>query len=259
MELAEIYIYPVKSLAGISLNQSNVLEKGLEHDRRWMIVDQHQKFITQREFPELALIRMNVTQEGLTFGLNGSEIEIEQRKLGSPVEVEVWSDRVSALESDPKAGEWLSDHLGIHCKLVKMEEAPRTRTIDRQGVSFADGYPYLILGRNSMEDLNQRIGKEMNILRFRPNLVFEGGAPYEEDQWEEFLIGSVRFRGIKPCSRCVLTTVDPTDASKNPEPLKTLSTYRKVENNVLFGLNAIAETIGKVSVGDSIELLKRKQ
>ena len=239
-------------MPGISIRSSSVLEKGLKDDRRWMIVDEDNTFITQRDIPELALIEISNSEESLEFSYNDSSISIEKEFKGRGQNVEVWSDQVEAYESDPLFGAWIGDHLGMRARLIKMEESEKARTKMDHSLSFADGYPYLFLGTASMDDLNSRLERSLSILRFRPNVVFDGGMPYEEDEWDRFSAGDLEFIGVKPCIRCMMTTIDPETAEKSVEPLRTLSTYRRQDNGVIFGLNAFAKNEGHISVGDSL-------
>jgi uncharacterized protein YcbX len=130
-----------------------------------------------------------------------------------------------------------------------------SKYIDNQIVSFADGYPFLIIGEESLVDLNNRLKDPLPVNRFRPNLVFSGGEPFDEDGWMRFKIGGVEFRSIKPCSRCVVTTVDQNTSNKSKEPLKTLSQYREVNGKVMFGMNLVCEVTGKLKMGDQINHL----
>ena len=122
--------------------------------------------------------------------------------------------------------------------------------------SFSDGYPFLIIGESSLDDLNKRLGDPLPINRFRPNIVFTGGTPYEEDMMMHFTINSVNFFGVKLCARCTIPTVNQNDASKSVEPLRTLATYRQKNNKVYFGQNLLHHGIGSIHVGDTIEVIK---
>ena len=252
MKISRIFIYPVKSLAGISLESSKVLQKGLELDRRWMLMNSENQFMTQREYPKMTLIKTGIVDGMLELSYNGSSIRVDPSRVEEENEVNVWDDHFPAFESDPEVNDWISEQLDLRCRLVHMKEDRTVRTKLDRPVSFADGYPFLVLGESSMEDLNQRLDEPLSILRFRPNIVFEGGEPFEEDHWKRFRIGNLEFEGVKPCVRCTLTTVDPETSEKGVEPLRTLSTYRKIDNGVIFGLNAFASEEGIISVGDSV-------
>ena len=261
--LSEINIYPIKSLAGISLNSAEVEERGLKYDRRWVLVDESNTFFTQRDFPEMALINVSVENTGLQLKHKKKTIE----PLVIPFEFEhkeksdvvIWEDVVIGEFYNHEIDEWFSDILGIKCRLVKMPESTK-RIVDKKYaknkiVSFADGYPFLIIGQASLDDLNSRLEKPLPMNRFRTNFVFTGGKPFEEDNWKKFKIGNVIFQAVKPCARCVITTTDQETAERAHEPLLTLSKYRKIDNKVNFGMNLICESTGEVMIGDKIEFL----
>lgn len=261
LKLKEIWIYPVKSLGGISLSWSKVMEKGLRFDRRFMLVDEGGLCMTQRVFPKMALFKTSVSGEKLTISKENETLSLS---LVPPLStysrpVQIWDDLVMAHEVSPEYSMWFSDLLGSKCKLVFFpEENPRPVNpkykLNNEHVSFADAYPLLIIGQASLDDLNSRLADPLPMNRFRPNLVFTGGEPYEEDNWKNFSVGSNRFAGVKPCDRCVLTTVNQDTAEKGSEPLKTLATYRKVGNKIYFGQNLVAIDHDQVAVGDTIEL-----
>jgi uncharacterized protein YcbX len=259
--LSEINIYPIKSLAGISLQSSEVEERGLKYDRRWLLVNESNSFFTQREFPEMALIKVAAEDTGLKIHHKTKIVE----PLFIPFEFEhtkkdkviIWNDTVPGEFYNDQIDVWFSDILDTKCRLVKMPESTR-RVVDKtyvknKIVSFADGYPFLIIGQASLDDLNSRLNKFLPMNRFRPNFVFTGGNPYEEDKWKKFKIGDVKFRAVKPCARCVITTTDQETAERAHEPLLTLSKYRKIENKVMFGMNLVCESTGEVKIGDKIE------
>ncbi|MFA5803052.1 MAG: MOSC N-terminal beta barrel domain-containing protein [Melioribacteraceae bacterium] len=265
--LSEINIYPVKSLGGISLQNSDVTDRGLKHDRRWLIINNEEKFITQRTHPQLALIKTKINGNKLILGHKTKEISplvipIHHESVET-VLVSIWQDLVEARVVGKYADEWLSDALGIKCRLAYMQDetqrpVDRAFAADNEIVSFADAYPFLIIGQSSLDDLNSRLKEKLPMNRFRPNFVFSGGEPFDEDKWKKIRIGEIVFNLVKPCSRCVLTTVDQNTAEKNEEPLRTLSTYRSINNKVYFGQNLLHEGNGTLKVGDEIEILELK-
>lgn len=261
LKLSEIWIYPVKSLGGIRLSSSKVLDKGLQYDRRFMLVDEGGMFMTQRIFPKMALLKTSISSEKLTVTNENHSVTIAiiPAKGSDDRPVQIWNDLVMAHEVDPEYSAWFSERLDMKCKLVFFpEENPRAvdpnYRVNGENVSFQDAYPVLIIGQSSLDDLNTRLSDPVPMNRFRPNLVFTGGDPYEEDTWRYFKVGSNRFAGVKPCARCVLTTVNQDTAEKGKEPLRTLATYRNVNNKILFGQNLVAVDSGVISVGDGIEL-----
>lgn len=265
--LTEINIYPVKSLGGISLQSAEVTDRGLKYDRRWMLVDREDKFLTQRTHPQMALIKTKINGNKLILSHKTKNISPLVIPIVSNISettvVNVWDDLVTALIVGKYADEWLNEALEIKCKMVYMPDdtlryVERTQSTQNEIVSFADAYPYLMIGQSSLDDLNSRLKDKLPMNRFRPNLVFSGGKPYEEDEWKEFRIGDIIFYGAKQCSRCAITTVDQDTAEKREEPLKILSTYRTVNNKVMFGVNLFNENNGTLKVGDEIIVTSRK-
>ncbi|MEJ1238893.1 MOSC N-terminal beta barrel domain-containing protein [Chryseolinea sp. T2] len=266
LTLSEIRIYPIKSLSGISKTQSRLLPKGLEHDRRWMLVDESGMFMTQRVHTSMALFHMQESAEGFVVSREGESIVLPyvQSEPSGAFEVQIWDDRVWAFEVNPAFSSWFTRKLGIICRLVAFPEQ-NARQIDPsyaaagENVSLADAYPLMIIGESSLADLNSKLRDPLPMTRFRPNLVFSGGAPFEEDTWKEFTIGENAFTGVKRCARCVLTTIDPLTGQKGAEPLKTLATYRKANNKIYFGQNVIARTTHEIKIGDKINLITTHQ
>lgn len=262
--LSEIFIYPIKSLGGISLMNAEVQERGLKYDRRWMLTDEEGVFLTQRNIPQMALIHLSISEKDLNarFAADNSypgiSIPLQADNI-QKVDVIIWNDRCKAQLVGNDYDDWFSDLLKVRCRLVYMPDTEK-RIVEKKFisenkiVSFADAYPFLLIGQSSLDDLNSRLEQPIPMNRFRTNFVFTGGKPYEEDTWKKFEIGNVEFQAVKPCARCVITTTDQQTAERNEEPLKTLSAYRKIGNKVMFGMNLIAVNNGFVSIGDSIKL-----
>ncbi len=258
--LSNIFIYPIKSLSGISLKSAEIEKRGLKYDRRWMLVDKKNRFITQRVFPQMALLSVKVTKEGLKIlhkRKRSEKLFIPFKNHGREILVKVWNDDCVAQELSKEINQWFSDVLELNCKLVYMPDTTERRVdvkyvIGKKIVSFSDGYPFLIIGQPALDFLNSKLQIQVPMNRFRPNLVFIGGNPHDEDTWNKFKIGSAVFKVVKPCSRCVLTTVNQDTGIKGKEPLATLSTYRKVNNKVLFGQNLICEKTSRIKIGDKI-------
>ena len=260
-KLTQVNIYPVKSLGGISLSESVVEERGLKYDRRWMLVDQENMFFTQRLIPRMTLIEVKIEDEILIFTHKRKKIEplkISIKEIPDKiVKVKVWEDYCSAHEYNSEINNWFSGILNFNCKLVYMPDTAKRKTTteyypESKNVSFADGYPFLIIGEESLNYLNTKLKVPVEMKRFRPNFVFSGGTAHDEDQWKDITIGDQKFTVVKPCARCVITTIDPESGDKNKEPLATLNTYRNVNNKVLFGQNVISHSNGVVKVGDSM-------
>jgi uncharacterized protein YcbX len=255
--ISELYIYPVKSLGGIAVTSANVTRKGLEHDRRWMLIDEENVFLTQRIHTHMALFKMSHASTGFRVSFKGDHIDIPHTREGEPVRARIWDDEVIVEEVSPVHSRWFSERIGIRCKLVAFPEEnarpvdPKYRVGDDH-VSLADGYPLLLLGQSTVDDLNQRLKIPVPMNRFRPSVVFAGGDAFDEDNWRNFTMGTANFAGVKTCQRCVLINVDQETGVKGTEPLATLSTYRRWGNGVHFGQNVIPTKLGKISIGDEI-------
>ena len=264
-KLSEIWIYPIKSLPGFRVRSARVLEKGLEGDRRMMLVDDENRFLTQRELTKMALFNVSIDHgfvmisHRINKNLHPITIDATQPISNPAIACAIWDDTVEAHEMNAMYSKWFSDALGINCRLMLFPEQNERRVdvkyvAEEKQTSLSDGYPYLVIGQESLKDISKRVGESLTIRRFRPNFLFEGGAAYEEDTWRNFHIGSVKFRGVKSCGRCVLTTVDPDTGEKGVEPLKTLASYRSRNGKVLFGQNVIALEDGLINEGDDISV-----
>lgn len=264
LTLSEIWIFPVKSLGGIRLTSAKVLEKGLLHDRRWMLIDENNQFMTQRVYPQMALFKVSIADNEMTIVKKNPgdhkpsiSFKIDAPSTGPVIQSNVWDNAVEVVEVDRKLSAWFSLHLGITCRFVHFPEE-NSRPVDEkyriadEHLSLADAYPFLIIGQASLDDLNSRLKESIPMDRFRPNFVFTGGTPFEEDGWRDFTIGKNKFVGVKLCARCAVPTINQETAEKGIEPSATLATYRRRENKILFGQNVVAIDHGVVSVGDII-------
>lgn len=266
MKISALNIYPVKSLAGISLQTSELDSMGLKYDRRWMLVSPEGKFLSQRQISKMALIKTKLDKEGqLTLSMQGKPDHsvpcVTEFNVSMPVII--WDDVVQAKRVGDESDTWLSDVLDTSCHLVYIsEDEIRQCDLDyaKQGdrTGFSDGFPILLLSEASLADLNDRLDEPVTMQRFRPNIVVSGCDAFAEDQLKSFSISDVVMRGVKLCSRCVITTVDPeTGVRFNMQPLATLMKYRKSKagnnsNKVFFGMNVIHESSGRLKVGDTI-------
>lgn len=259
--LSQIFIYPVKSLGGISLPSSEIEERGLKFDRRWMLVDESNRFITQRSHPQLALISVEVRSNLLVFFH-------KQNKFPSfsvpttpydtdEIMVQIWNDSVPALKYNKEVNDWFTDAIESKSSLVFMPDSTKREVNPEYAinkiVSFADGYPFLMIGEESLKELNKNFDNPLPTNRFRPNFVFSGGNSYDEDDWERITICDNVFTSVKPCSRCVITTINQDTGEKGKEPLETLSRTRQKNGKVYFGINLTTEMKGIVKVGDKID------
>jgi uncharacterized protein YcbX len=267
LSLSAVYRFPLKSAQGQSLARAQLDVLGLSGDRRWMIVDGgNGRFLTQRILPQLTqlkaqwldaqhLLLSTAGRSDLLVALPTAEAELRT--------VTVWSDSLQVPDAGDAAALWLSEWLGRPCRLVQVP-AERARQVDQtyakvgDSVGFADGFPLLLIGQASLDDLSARVGRPLEMLRFRPNLVVSGSEPYAEDRWRRIRIGGLEFRLVKGCSRCIMTTLDPVtgERSADREPLATLKTYRERDGEVYFGQNLLHSGPGELAVGMSVEVLE---
>ncbi len=232
-----------------------------------MLVEDTGRFVSQREIPEMAMLGTAIAPPYLSvfWKKKPSEyihvpLDISRHEL-QEIKVQIWDDQCAGLVLPDPVNRWFSDQLGQSLRLVYMpDSADRVADIryapPGHSVSYADGFPYLIIGQASLEELNSRLEQALPMNRFRPNFVFTGGEAFEEDQWTTFSINQVSFKGVKPCARCAIPTTDQDTAIRAAEPLKTLSSFRKWDNKILFGQNVLWMGEGKsvVRVGDLIQL-----
>jgi uncharacterized protein len=260
--LAALTVYPVKSCRGIALAEARLTERGIEHDREWMIVDAAGAFLTQRQVPRMAQIATALSASALHLWAPGmTRLTIPFDAGSTRTEARVWRDAVPALDQGDAAASVLSDWIGQPVRLVRFDpEVRRYCNPEYAGASgahiaFADGYPVLVIGEASLADLNARLPEALPINRFRPNIVLSGVEAYDEDHIAELSTGPVTLRLVKPCARCQITTTDQVTAMVGIEPLPTLATYRHDAklDGVIFGMNAIIATGAgaSVAVGDA--------
>jgi len=262
MHISEINIYPVKSTKGIRLDSAHVERRGLRFDRRWMVVDESGLFISQRDVSKLALISTSVGEAMLTLSAEGrSSLSLPLIPTDNALaSARVWEDEVRVCWMGKEADEWLTTFLGIRCRLVYMPDKTMRRVNPDYAspadvVSLADAFPVLLISQASLDDLNSRLSQPVPMNRFRPNIVVSGSKAFEEDSWRRIRLGSLVLRIVKPCSRCVTTTVDQATGVSGKEPLATLAGYRTRNGNVYFGQNAIPENDALIHTNDEIEIL----
>lgn len=265
--LASIHVYPLKSGAPLAIDDAVVEKRGLARDRRWMVVDAYDRFLTGRQQPRLTLIRALPVDGGLRLAAPGMpDIELVAPREGERIVSEVWGARVTPLLADAGAHAWISAFLGAPCRLVHMDAGcvrPMKAKYDgRYGrdddeVSFADGFPLMLISQAALDALNARLAAPVPMLRFRPNLVVDGTAPHAEDGWKRIRIGAIDFDVLKPCVRCVFTTVEFEHGrfAADGEPLRTLLGYRRTADGVTFGQNLIPRGSGRIRRGDPVEVL----
>lgn len=259
--LTGLYIYPIKSLGGISVNEAKLEQRGLQYDRKWLLIDEGGVFITQRKYFLLAMLQVAIDDQTLTIyhkkdATHTISFPVTEN-ISKKTEVSIWDDTASAYEVNAKVSSWFSAYLNMNVRLVVMLDDER-RLVDRnyahkkEIVSFADAYPCLIIGQSSLDSLNSKLADPIFMDRFRPNFVFTGGEPHLEDSFRDFYIGNNLFSAVKPCARCVLTTVDQQTGIKGHEPLRTLAGYRTINKKVMFGQNLLHHATGTVSIGEEL-------
>ncbi|MGN8345565.1 MOSC domain-containing protein [Pseudomonas sp. SMV71] len=268
LRLSALYRYPLKSGKGQSLQGIGLDKLGLDGDRRWMLVDEGTgRFLTQRAVAKMSQLSALWNETGgLTLSAPGHgaidvplPVTVEEQRRG----VIIWRDTLRVPDAGDEAAAWVSDFIGNPTRLVHVPvELARTTAAgygkDDDKVAFADGFPLLLIGQASLEDLSNRVGRPLDMLRFRPNLVVEGSEAFAEDGWKRIRIGEVEFRLVKPCSRCIMTTVDPHTGERDPnrEPFATLQHYRSTPDGAMFGQNLVNDSNGQLEVGMSVEVLE---
>jgi len=269
MHVAALYLHPVKSARSVRVDAARVTPLGFAHDRRFMVVDATGRFVSQRERPALRDLEATVEAEMLVLHWRDGNakpvrVSLEPDSHAATRPVTIWEDAVDGASCSDEVAAFLSDRLGPGHALVTLphpEARPRS-TGHVEGafhVSFADGYPFLIANDASRRDLEERSGTPLAMERFRPNLVIDGLEPWGEDDVARLRVGEVTFDLVKPCVRCVVTTLDPDGGAAGKEPLATLATFRRdAEGGVTFGVNAVARGEGRVGVGDRVEVLERR-
>ncbi|MEO7485513.1 MAG: MOSC N-terminal beta barrel domain-containing protein [Ferruginibacter sp.] len=267
--ISQLFIYPVKSLGGIEVTETQLTDRGFQFDRRWMLVDANNQFLTQREHPEMCLLQTAIQGNDLiVYHKNNPEDNIQIPLQPIPgvatIKVQVWDDECTAQSVSETADAWFSAKLAITCRLVYMPETEK-RKVDpvyaskEDITSFSDGYPLLIIGQASLDDLNSRLDEPLPMNRFRPNIVFSGGRPFDEDAMEHVKVNGIDLYGVKLCARCTITTINQATAERAKEPLKTLAAYRMKNNKIYFGQNILHKQTGFLKVDDSIEVISTKQ
>lgn len=276
LRVAALFLYPLKSARGMRRDSVALDRFGVRHDRRWMLIDPLAgQPITQREIPKLSRLEARRSPTGLELRwldpppAGEESLEAETLRVTEPARdafrlpVTIWGDTVHLPVADDPANEWITAALGREARLAFMPddvERPVNPRYAEAGdrTSLTDGYPLHLVGSGSMQDLNARLEEPIGVERFRPNLLIDGPAAYDEDDWDEIRVGRCRLRVVKPCPRCTVTTVDPASGERGAEPLRTLSTYRKREGGVMFGQNALHRGEGTIRVGDPVEVLSRR-
>ncbi|TOG93048.1 hybrid-cluster NAD(P)-dependent oxidoreductase [Vibrio parahaemolyticus] len=263
--LSQINVFPVKSVGGVSLSSAWVEKQGLSFDRRFMIAKADGSMITARKYPQMVTVKSALLADGVVFSSLGMEplkIRYQDFKM-QETPATVWKDTFTAYTTTDDADDWFSQVLGQRVELLfSGEQSNRVRESLGQNVSFADGYPVLVISQASLEELNKRSSEQHSMDQFRTNLVVSDTKPFEEDSWKRIRIGEVEFESLKPCERCILTTINTQRGTfrESKEPLKTLQQFRANERGgVFFGQNLVARNEGIIRQGDKVEVLEYKE
>ena len=261
-QITQLFTYPVKSCAPVSLEESECNELGLRYDREWAIVDSDNKVLTQRDYPGLTKIFPEVDLSGhLTLRARNQPALVIESHLHQkePIGLKLWDDHCKAFDQGREASEWLTKIMNVRCKLLRVDKSnPRqsrygTGTGGATAVAFADCCPLLIMAEESLEDLNARLVEPIPMNRFRPSIVVRGLGKYAEDTIVDMTAGTTALSSVKPCTRCVIVTIDQSDGSnRGPEPMTTLATYRKFDGHVCFGQYFRTQKPGRLQVGDLV-------
>ncbi|KAJ7571330.1 hypothetical protein O6H91_01G159500 [Diphasiastrum complanatum] len=296
ISVSSIYIYPVKGCKGISLPHALVCSTGFRWDRQWMVVGKTGRMLTQRVEPKLALVEVLLSPDAVNPqwgplssdsalsltapGMESLRIPLNIGKFQrNVIQVSVWEWTGLALDEGGAAANWFSKYLQKPCRLVRFDPDQSTRPTDKKfangyQTTFTDGYPFLLVSEASMDALNEHLKDPLPINRFRPSIIVQGSTPFAEDYWQTFLIGNLKFHGVKLCSRCKVTTTDQETGEVGQEPLVTLRTFRNgqllssvknMKNQVYFGQNIVCENSFVssieprpiVAIGDKICVLEK--
>lgn len=268
LRLTRIRVYPLKGAAGLDLLETELDEFGIPNDRRWMLSSPDGGFLSQRTHPRLCLLRLSASdcrgggEDRYTVSAPGrGSYSLRHERMDREQEFRVHEDTFSALTGDQEADRWFSRVLGEACRLAYFPGDGK-RPVDPDfasghRIAFADGYPLHLTTEESLQDLNRRLPKRSNMLRYRPNLVVAGGLPWEEDEWRVLRVGEVAVRLVKPCARCAVTTVDQVTGVRGREPLLALRGFREWKGKVYFGQNAVFDGPGWLRVGQNVHIVER--
>ncbi len=262
LTIHSLHVYPIKSCRGIDLQTAELVETGIKYDRHWMLVDELGNFLSQRQLPQMAAISCQISDQSLIVTTDNEEpleVALEQTAKGFK-SVKIWNDECKAGVVSKQASAWFSKVLGQSCELVYLPESEKRQVDTRyaepgQIVGFADGFPLLIVSLASIDLLNEKLEQKVSIDRFRPNIVIDGCAAHAEDDWHQIAIDDIVIQLAKPCSRCVIPSIDQHSSEKHPTILKALASYRRSENMIFFGQNGLHNRNGMLTTGQVIQLI----
>lgn len=265
LTISELAIYPVKSMRQIQLQESALQFGGLKYDRRWMVIDDSGVMVTQRNVARLCLIQPELLNPEIDCSIklsaeNMSDISVTVPDGSHTCKAKVWDDVCNAYDAGDDIASWLSEFLNIECRLVYFPDN-EIRIVDQtygrpnDQTAFSDGFPILLTSQASLDDLNSRMNENIPMARFRPNIVVTGCEAFAEDRWTQLKVGDIYLHIVKPCSRCIIPSIDITNATKGVEPIKTMLAYRKRDNGIFFGQNIISNGQGSLAVGMKVHIV----
>lgn len=259
--VSALYYYPIKSLGGIRIETASVKYTGIEFDRRWMLIDEENRFLSQRELNEMCLFRIEDLDATfkITHSIKKTEIELGKQSLViNKLKARIWNDEVEVSEVSETHNQYFSDLLNKKCRLV-FKHKDSIRSVDKtysksitDEVNFSDGFPVLLNSQSSFDLLSEKLGSPVEHERFRPNIVVDNCTPHEEDSFKDIKIGEVILSIVKPCARCLIPTINPKTGEKSHSLNKTLATYRVQKNQILFGQNCLVKKEGVIKVGEFV-------
>ncbi len=263
MRVSGLYIYPIKSGPAVPVSTAVLLERGFEHDRRFMVTGPGGTFMSQRSHPALGRIALSLAEGRVAVraeGIGACSWDLQPSSIAR-VDTRIWKDDVSATRVSEDADAFFTALLGEPAQLVAMPDESRRPVAGMEdiAVSFADGYPYLVVNTASLQDLNRRIeGAPLSMLAFRPNVVIDTDDPWAEDTWARLRVAQATLECVSNCERCSMTTLNPQLPDRprpDGEPLRTLATFRRGDSGAVeFGRNAVARGSGTLRVGDDVHL-----
>ncbi|CAG8595648.1 12695_t:CDS:2 [Cetraspora pellucida] len=281
--VSALYIYPIKSCKGIELKSWKIGQYGFKYDRNWMIIDEKCEVVTQREHSKLVLITPKIEEVDPEDESKGGDLVLsapDMEELRLPLlpnesdyikyKATIWDDIIDVCDCGDESSKWITKYLGISARIVfKSDDRLITRNLPKDighqpKIAFADGYPFLLLSEESLNDLNKRLSKLVDVRNFRPNIVVRGcNGPFEEDTWKKIIIGNDKenlFFVACRCTRCTVPNVNPDTGEINKQTLRTLQSYRRVDAGAkyfsCFGMNIIHSRSGIVlNVGDLVTVI----
>ncbi len=255
MFIKQLLVYPVKSLSPLQVSKWEVTERGLKYDRKWMLVDEKGTFITQRKYPQLVHIGVDIKEQGLVFHHDKESVEANFNSFNIHDRAKVWEDEVTILKSDSHADQFFSNYLNIKCSLVMMQDdALRERKYNKGKVNLSDRLPFLVVNNESVNWLNKQFSSPVTPLHFRPNIIVDGVDPFEEDSWKSFGTSSVKMIAESQCMRCKMINVNPLTGEVSEKPLQELAAHRKMKDGVAFGVLASPVNTGILRVNEQIDV-----